>query len=918
MLLRLFVARFDPDRRDDLTADQIRDEIEQAIDAVESLDEDRILRSFLNVVGAILRTNFFQVDDDGRPAPYLSFKLDPSHVPLLPLPRPRFEIFVYSPRVEGIHLRGGKVARGGLRWSDRPEDFRTEILGLMKAQMVKNALIVPVGSKGGFVVKRPPSEGGREALQKEAIACYRAFLSGLLDITDNIAGGEVVAPDRVVSYDEGDPYLVVAADKGTASFSDIANEVSAHSKFWLGDAFASGGSNGYDHKQIGITARGAWESVKRHVGELGTDVQATDFTVVGIGDMSGDVFGNGMLLSPHIKLVAAFNHAHVFLDPDPDPDTSFGERKRLFARARSSWSDYDQSLISEGGGVYPRSAKSIRISEQVRESLGTEDEQLTPNELIQAILRAPVDLLWNGGIGTYVKASTETHGDAGDKANDAVRLDARRLRCRVVGEGGNLGFTQRGRIEYALAGGRINTDAIDNVAGVNCSDHEVNIKILLDSLVATGDMTEKQRNELLVAMTDAVAEQVRYGSYTQTQALSLAVAQAASMVDVHARLITHLEQVAGLDREIECLPTDEVINDRKVSHQGLVAPELAVLMAHCKIHLYAQLLDSDLPEDEYLGHDLERYFPPPLPERYAEQMRAHRLRREIIATVVANQLVDRAGTTFVFRLSEETGASAALLARAYAAAREILDMPSFWSAVEGLDNQVEAQIQLKMLIEGRRLVERATRWLVTAYPDQIDIARTIRYFEDGAEMLRAALPDVLDGADRGAYERWASELQAAGVDPTLAARVAGMPSMIALFDIVEAARTSNRTPDEVMTIYFRLGSRIELNWLRDRIIDLPRTNLWEALARAAMRDDLYTLHRVLSQEVLEIGGPDSGFEEAIEAWEQRNQRALERYLAMLDNIKASRSYNTTTLPVALREVRNLIRGVVGASAQAPR
>ncbi len=918
MLLRLFVTRFDPERRDDLTSDQISAEIEQAIDAVESLDEDRILRSFLNVVAAILRTNFFRADDEGRPAKYLSFKLDPSRLPALPLPRPRFEIFVYSPRVEGIHLRGGRVARGGLRWSDRPEDFRTEILGLMKAQMVKNALIVPVGSKGGFVVKRPPSEGGREALVQEAIACYTTFLSGLLDVTDNIVGGEVVAPDRVVSYDEGDPYLVVAADKGTASFSDIANEVSARSRFWLGDAFASGGSNGYDHKQMGITARGAWESVKRHFRELGTDVQTTEFTVVGIGDMSGDVFGNGMLLSPQIKLLAAFNHAHVFLDPDPDPQTSFAERQRLFALTRSSWSDYDQSLISEGGGVYPRSAKSIRISEQVKEALAIDADELSPAELVREILRAPVDLLWNGGIGTYVKASTETHADAGDKANDTVRLDASRLRCRVVGEGGNLGFTQRGRIEYALAGGRINTDAIDNVAGVNCSDHEVNIKILLDSFIAAGDLTEKQRNELLVAMADAVAEQVIYGSYTQTQALSVAVAQAASMVDVHARLITHLEQVAGLDREVECLPTDEVVNERKVNHRGLVTPELAVLMAHCKIHLYSRLLDSDLPEDDYLGHDLERYFPSPLPERYAERMRAHRLRREIIATVVANQLVDRAGTTFVFRLSEETGAPPALLARAYAAAREILDMPSFWSAVEALDNQIDAQLQLKMLIEGRRLLERATRWLVTAYPDQIDIARTIDYFREGAGMLRTALPGVLDGTDRDAYGSWASELQAAAVPAWLAAVVAGMPSMIAVFDIIEAARTSNRRPDEVMTIYFRLGARIELNWLRDRIIDLPRTNLWEALARAAMRDDLYSLHRLLTQDVLEIGGPESGCEEAIQTWEQRNQRALERYLAILDNIKTSRSYNTTTLPVALREVRNVIRGVGGAGAQAPR
>jgi glutamate dehydrogenase len=906
MLLRLFVARFDPDGRDDLAADQISEEIEQAIDAVESLDEDRILRNFLDVVRAIVRTNFFRSDHDGCPLRYLSFKLDPSRVPLLPLPRPRFEVFVHSPRVEGIHLRGGRVARGGLRWSDRPEDFRTEILGLMKAQMVKNALIVPVGAKGGFVVKRPPSEGGREAVLEEAIACYQTFLSGLLDVTDNIAAEDIVAPDRVVRYDEDDPYLVVAADKGTASFSDKANEVSGRSGFWLGDAFASGGSKGYDHKQMGITARGAWESVKRHFRELGIDIQTTDFTAIGIGDMSGDVFGNGMLLSRHIKLLAAFNHAHVFLDPDPEPETSFAERMRLFELPRSSWSDYDASLISDGGGVYPRTAKSVPISKQVKEALAIDADELPPNELIRRILRAPVDLLWNGGIGTYVKASSETHTDVGDKANDTVRLDARHLQCRVVGEGGNLGLTQRARIEYALTGGRVNTDAIDNVAGVNCSDHEVNIKILLDSLVAAGDLTQKQRNQLLAEMTDAVAEQVRYGSYTQTQALSLGVAQAPSMIDVHHRLIDYLERTSGLNREIESLPTDEVINERKAGRQGLVAPEVAVLMAHCKIHLFTRLLDSDLPEDEYLSHDLEHYFPAPLPERYARPMRAHRLRREIIATVVANQLVDRAGTTFVFRLREETGASPALLARAYAAAREVLDMPSFWAAVEALDNQIEAQTQLRMLIEGRRLVERATRWLVTAYPEQINIARTIGYFEEGAAMLRAALPDILDGTDRTAYHGWANELQAAGVPASLAGRVAAMPSMIALFDIVEAARTSNRTPKEVMTIYFKLGYRLELAWLRDRIIELPRTNLWEALARAAMRDNLNSLHRSLTQDVLDASKPGSECETAVEAWEQRNRPGLRRCVAMLDNIKASNSYNTTTLTVALREVRNLI------------
>jgi glutamate dehydrogenase len=920
LLVRLFTARFDPDRRDSAVAERLAGEIEQAIDKVESLDEDRILRSFLSVIRAILRTNYFRVGDSGASIPYLSFKLDPSLVPGLPLPRPRFEIFVYSPRVEGVHLRGGKVARGGLRWSDRREDFRTEILGLMKAQMVKNALIVPVGSKGGFVLKQPPAatsaggaNGSREALLEEGIACYRTFLSGLLDLTDNIVGGEVVGPDRVVRYDEDDPYLVVAADKGTAAFSDIANEVSGEYGFWLGDAFASGGSRGYDHKQMGITASGAWESVKRHFRELGTDIQTSDFTVVGIGDMAGDVFGNGMLLSRHIKLLGAFNHMHVFLDPDPDPETSFVERRRLFELGRSAWSDYDESLISEGGGVYPRTAKSIPISPQVREALAIEAEELSPSELIREILRAPVDLLWNGGIGTYVKASSETHADAGDKANDAVRLDGGELRCRVVGEGGNLGFTQRGRIEYALAAGRINTDAIDNVAGVNCSDHEVNIKILLDSLVTNGDMTEKQRNELLVEMTDAVADRVLYASYTQTQAMSLAQAQAALMIDVHARLIRHLEQVAGLKRKLEFLPSDDVIAERKSAHQGLVAPELAVVMAYCKIQLYSQLLESDLPEDPYLAHDLERYFPPPLPERYSTQMRSHRLRREIIATVVANQLVDRAGTTFAFRLGEETGADASALARAYAVAREVFAMRSFWSAVEELDNKVEAQTQLTMLIDARRLVERATRWLVRADTRAINIAVTTQYFKPGAKMLADALPDALDGADRESFDARAAELNRAGVPAELARRVAGMSAMLSTFDIVEVAGATRQKPEVVMATYFGLGSRLELNWLRDRIIELPRANRWQALARAALRDDLYSLHRALTQEVLEAGGSGTSSDAVIDVWCNRNGAAVERCLGMIADIKGSRAYDTTTLPVALREVRNLIRGRVPAS-----
>src|SRR5579859_7160445 len=821
LLVKLLSARFDPSRPDPDMAEHLARAMEMTIDSVESLDEDRILRSFLTVFKAMLRTSYYRLDDDGEPRDYLSFKLDPEQIPFLPKPRPRFEIFVYSPRFEGVHLRGGKVARGGIRWSDRPEDFRTEVLGLMKAQMVKNALIVPVGAKGGFVLKRPPS-GGPGALREEAIACYRLFLAGLLDITDNFIDGEVVTHEAVIRYDEEDPYLVVAADKGTATFSDIANEVSAAYGFWLGDAFASGGKHGYDHKAMGITARGAWESVKRHFRELGRDIQRSEFTVVGIGDMSGDVFGNGMLLSPHARLLAAFNHRHVFIDPDPDPEKSVGERRRLFELGASSWAEYDAELISPGGGVYERSAKSIRISDQARQALGIEARELSPLELIRELLKAPVDLVFNGGIGTYVKATSESHAEVGDKANDAVRVDGRELRCRVVGEGGNLGATQRGRIEYALRGGpegeggRINTDSIDNVAGVNCSDHEVNIKILLDSLVHAGSLGEEERNQLLVQMTDAVAESVIYSSYTQTQAISLALAQAAPMIDVHARLIRRLEQAAGLDRRLEFLPSEDEISERKAAHRGLAEPELAILMAYCKIYLYARLLDSDVPEDGYLRHDLERYFPPPLPERYQEAMSQHRLRREIIATVVANQLVDRAGTTFAFRLGEETGASPARLARAYAAAREVFEMRSFWERVEGLDNQIDAHVALKMLIEARRLVERAARWLVRSGNAPIDIEQAVNRFSEGARMLSRALPEILEGADGEAFENLIAELTDAGVERELAACVASMPSLVAVFDVVEVAEEIGRPPDVVMRAYFKLGAALELNWLRDR------------------------------------------------------------------------------------------------------
>jgi glutamate dehydrogenase len=914
-LVELFVARFDPRReRDDGAAEAVAREIEAAIDAVESLDEDRILHYFLDVVRATLRTNYFQRDAEGRPKPYLSLKLDPARIPLVPRPRPRYEISVYSPRTEGVHLRGGKVARGGLRWSDRREDFRTEILGLVKAQMVKNAVIVPVGAKGGFVVKRPPA--GREALLDEVVACYRTFICALLDLTDTIADGKVVTPPDVVRYDEDDPYLVVAADKGTATFSDLANGIAAEYGFWLGDAFASGGSVGYDHKKMGITARGAWESVKRHFRELGTDIQTTDFSVVGIGDMSGDVFGNGMQLSEHIKLVGAFDHRHVFVDPDPNAAASFAERRRLFELERSPWADYDEALISEGGGVWPRTAKSIPLSPQAREVLAIEADRLTPNELICALLRAPVDLLWNGGIGTYVKARSETHADAGDKTNDSVRVDASELRCKVVGEGGNLGLTQRGRVEFALGGGRINTDAIDNVGGVNCSDHEVNIKILLDSVVRAGDMTEKQRNELLAAMTDEVARLVLRDSYTQTQALSLARAQAPGMLDVHDRLIRSLEQAGKLDRALEALPDAEAIDDRATAREGLTRPELAVVLAYSKITLYAALLESDLPEDPYLSRELAAYFPAPLPERFREQMECHHLRREIIATHVTNSLVDRAGTTFVFRLGEDTGAPASDIARAYTIAREVFDVPRFWADVEALDNVVSAETQLGMLLEARRLVERATRWLLRNRRRPLDIAAEVSRFGAGAGALSEALPDSLVEDERAASDSQVSELVAAGVPETLAARVASMAAMFAALDVVEVASATGRPVDDVAALHFLLGGRLHLHWLRDQIAALPRSNRWEAMARAALRDDLFSLHAELTADVLREGPAEGTAAARLDAWMAANATPVGRCLEILGDITTAGTYDLATLPVALREVRNLIQSTAPVAAPA--
>ncbi len=912
LLVRLFEARFDPgfveDRDEQVAA--LRHEIETALDSVQSLDQDRILRSFLALVVATMRTNFYQSGADGRPKPYVSLKLDPAQVPDLPAPRPKFEIWVYSPRVEGVHLRFGMVARGGLRWSDRREDFRTEVLGLVKAQMVKNAVIVPVGAKGGFYVKSSPDPSvDRDAWLAEGISCYRTFVSALLDITDNLVGGEVVPPRDVVRYDGDDTYLVVAADKGTATFSDIANEIAISYGFWLGDAFASGGSVGYDHKSMGITARGAWESVKRHFRELGRDTQSEDFTVVGVGDMSGDVFGNGMLLSEHIRLVAAFDHRHVFLDPAPDAAVSYAERRRLFDLPRSSWADYNQDLISEGGGIYPRSAKSIPVSPQVREvlGLGANVDRLTPAELMRAILTAPVDLLWNGGIGTYVKSSRETNAEVGDKGNDAIRIDGRSLRCRVVGEGGNLGFTQLGRIEAARNGIRINTDAIDNSAGVDTSDHEVNIKILLDQVVRDGDLTAKQRNALLAEMTDDVGRLVLRDNYEQNIVLGNARVQTHSMLTVHQRFIRALETRGDLDRAIEFLPTDAEIDARNLAGEGLSAPEFAVLLAYAKITLTDDLLETPLADEPFFGGVLRGYFPAGITERYDAILDTHPLRRQIITTVVVNDMVNRGGISFAFRASEETGAGPVEVARAYSVAREVFALPDFWSRVEALDNQVPTGAQCALLLESRRLLDRATRWVLMSRGGRVDVEAEIARFRGEIARIAPLVPDMLVGVEKQRLLARTAELVSIGAPEDLALECATLLDVYGAFDVVEVAQLTGADAEDVARIYFILSERYEVDRMLTRITQLPRSDRWSSLARAALRSDLYSALVGMTRRVIETTRGMSEPMERVEAWEAQQAEGLARARGTLDEISLGDQFDLATLSVALRTIRTLVQ-----------
>ncbi|MBE9396798.1 NAD-glutamate dehydrogenase [Pontibacterium sp. N1Y112] len=915
LLVALFRARFEPQRQGSdkvaALAGRIESSIVDALDKVANLNEDQILRRFLELIKATLRTSFFQRTADGELKDYFSFKLSPREISDIPLPRPMFEVFVYSARVEGVHLRGGKVARGGLRWSDRLEDYRTEVLGLVKAQQVKNSVIVPVGAKGGFVAKQLPTTGGREAWLNEGIASYKIFISALLDITDNLVAGEVVSPVDVVRHDEDDPYFVVAADKGTATFSDIANEIAEDRGFWLGDAFASGGSQGYDHKGMGITARGAWESVKLHFRELGLDTQSEAFSVIAVGDMAGDVFGNGMLLSEHIQMCAAFNHLHIFIDPNPDTASSFVERKRMFELPRSSWEDYNAELISAGGGIFSRAAKWIDITPEMKKRFAIEADRLNPNDLINALLKAPVDLIWNGGIGTYVKATHESHADVGDKANDGLRVNGNELRCRVLGEGGNLGFTQLGRMEFCANGGKSNTDFIDNAGGVDCSDHEVNIKILLNEVVANGDLTVKQRNALLREMTDEVADLVLQNNYEQAQAISIAHNHARNSMDEYTRLINRLEDDGKLDRELEFIPQEEQLQERKQAGLGLTRPELSVLISYIKAELKEGLSDSWITEDDYLSQEVMTAFPQRLIDGYDQQIDQHRLRREIIATQIANGMVNTVGITFADRLSQMSGSAAAEVAASYVIARDVFGVQQLWRDIEALDNQVEAALQQQMMADLIRMVRRATYWFLRHQRPSMDVAGAVSQFRPAVQQISSQLQSLLNGEPLERWQQKHNDLVTAGVPTELATVVAGADSLYALLGVIQAAEETNQPLEKVAQIHFGLGDRLQLHWFDHQVKELETSNHWETMARDGFREDL-TRHQqaitvsVLSADVEDVeADTDESGEALVSRWFESNEVLLNRWQRLLLDIRNSAQQDFAIYTVAIRELLEL-------------
>jgi len=907
LLVQQFELQFDPTisnaKREAALAPTVT-AVTRAVTKAKNVDEDRILSAFSRAINATLRSNYFLKGADGKPYAYISVKLDPSQLPEVPLPKPKFEIFVYSPDVEGVHLRGGEVARGGIRWSDRREDFRTEVLGLMKAQIVKNTVIVPTGAKGGFFPKRLP-EGDRDAVLQTAIQCYKTFISGLLDITDNVVDGKVVTPKDVIRRDGEDPYLVVAADKGTATFSDIANEISTHYGFWLDDAFASGGSAGYDHKGMGITARGAWEAVRRHFREQGLNVQKDPFTVAGIGDMSGDVFGNGMLLSRKIKLVAAFNHRNIFLDPDPDMPTSFKERQRLFKKRGSSWEDYDDSLISKGGGVYSRQAKTIRLSPEARNLLDTVETAMQPDQLIQTILRMPVDLLWNGGIGTYVKASSESDADVGDRSNDAVRVDAKELRCKVVGEGGNLGLTQRARIEYSLAGGRINTDFIDNSAGVDCSDREVNIKILLSDVTKATDMSREKRDELLASMTDNVAELVLRNNYLQTQSISMSEIRSLERIDEIAQLIKNLEKTGLLDRDLEYLPDETEIVERRNLNQGFTRPELAIVLSYAKIDLYNGLIDSGETLEDFLIVDPLRYFPKVLRRRFLEFIPGHRLSRQILATLIANDLINRMGPAFVKRVQDDTGADIVTIARAYTVARKICGARNLFKTIESLDNKIPARAQMSMMFEVSRSLRHACYWLINRYGDSLQIEPAVARLTDGMTDVYTRTGNTMSPNARMRHNDAAAQYIEMGVAENLAHRMASLQLTRAALDIADLAAEYKRDVIETAKLYSAFNRELGLFWLHVGAEDLQVQGRWQAIARSNLREDLYRIRRELASRFLSKGGRTE-LARAVDKWLDDHANEVKRFHDMVDEMQLRSEFDFATLSVAAQELRALI------------
>ncbi|MCK8125429.1 NAD-glutamate dehydrogenase [Pseudoalteromonas sp. S1610] len=883
------------------TLEKLGLEIYAELENVANLDDDRIIRLYVDMIVATLRTNYFQKDAEGKFKSYISLKIQPSLIPEVPLPVPAFEIFVYSPRVEGVHLRFGKVARGGLRWSDRREDFRTEVLGLVKAQQVKNTVIVPVGSKGGFVCKQLPSE--REAFIKEGQECYKIFIRGLLDITDNIDRGEIVPAVDVTRHDEDDAYLVVAADKGTATFSDIANGIANEYNFWLGDAFASGGSVGYDHKKMGITARGAWESVKRHFREMDINCQTTDFTAVAIGDMAGDVFGNGMLLSKHIRLQVAFNHLHIFVDPNPDAAASYPERERLFNLPRSSWEDYNKELISSGGGIFSRAAKSITLTPEMKKMLGTKKASMTPNELIKASLMMDHDLLWNGGIGTYIKHSKETDADVGDRANDALRINGKDLGAKIFGEGGNLGATQLGRIEFAAQGGRVNTDFIDNVGGVACSDNEVNIKILLNGLVAEGDLTRKQRDELLYSMTDEVSELVLKDCYRQTHTLSITQSKGTSTLKEKIRFIHALEKDGKLDRAIEFIPTDEELAERAAAGKDLTRPELSVLVSYAKMVLKESLVTDEITENPYYRQLLVKSFPRPLREKFNDAMDNHPLRKEIIATKLANNIVNDMGLNFMVRMNEETGANEAEIALCYSIASEIFQMRETWLSISDLDNKIPSNVQTEMLYQLRRTVRRATRWFLRHRTKAQSIEQAIEIFSPTFADLSENLTKYIVKTESDRIVSAREELTQSGVPTDIAQRIVSLSSLFSVMDLTQIAQNSNRKIDMVSHTYFKLGAQMGLHWFLDQITNQPVSNHWQALARASYREELDWQQRTLSEVVLNsFEGESSDVDGQIEQWMDSQDLLLQRWKQMLTEFKTSQSHDFAKFSVALREL----------------